>query len=131
MTNLAISSLHTYRLCAMSFVSAKGLPVHSKICPAHVLYCLPLLRLRSSVPRCINLVRASDLCRVVMPFQFNRFSVARRSSYGHIIIIKTAIAAISIIIIYNLMLSDGFSHMIIGDSVIAWDAKDLAEAYQP
>ena len=45
---------------------------------------LPLLRLPSTVPCNITLVRPSDLVTCPYHFSFRRFTVARRSSYGPI-----------------------------------------------
>ena len=83
MTDFLVSSLHSCRLCAMAWVSAKDLLVHSAMLSIQLFFGLPLLRLPSTAAPCsITLVRPSDLVTCPYHFSFRRFTVARRSSYG-------------------------------------------------
>ena len=92
----------------MASVSAKDLPVHSAMLSIQLFFGLLLLRLPSTVPCSITLVRPSDLVTCPYHFSFRRFTVFRRSSYGP-------------------MIYDGFPHMLDTDSVFVGDAKDLSE----
>ena len=84
MMDFLVSSLHSCRLCAMAWVSAKDLPVHSAMLSLQLFFGLPLLRLPSTVPCSITLDRPSDLVTCPYHFSLRRFTVARRSSYGPI-----------------------------------------------
>ena len=77
------------------------------------LFDIPLIRLPSTVPYSITLVRPSYLVTCPYHFSFPRFTVARRPQYGPII-----------------MLCDGFPHMLVSDSVFVGDVKDLSHACQ-
>ena len=70
----------------LAWVSAKDLPVHSAMLSIQLFFGLPLLRLPSTVPCNITLVRPSNLVTCPCPyhFRFCRFAVATRSSYGPI-----------------------------------------------
>ena len=65
-------------------VSGKDLPVYSAMLSIQLFFGLPLLRLPSTVPCNITLVRPSDLITCPYHFSFRRFTPARRSSYGPI-----------------------------------------------
>ena len=107
MTDFLISSLHACRLCAMTWVSAKDLPVHSAMLSIQLLFGMPLLRLPSTVPCNVTLVRPSILSR------------------AHTISI---FAALQLPGDLRTVLYDGFPHMLVSDSVFVGDAKYLWEA---
>ena len=97
----------------MACVSANDLPVQSALMSVHLFFGLLLHCLPSIAPRSITLVRPSDVVMCPFHFSFRRSTLARISSYVPI-----------------LMISDGFSHMPVSDSVFAGDAKDMSEASQ-
>ena len=83
------SKRHMPGVChAMARVSAKDLPVHSAMLSVHLFFGLPILRVPSTVPCSITLVRPSDIVTCAYHFRVWRFTVARRSSYGflHILV---------------------------------------------
>ena len=85
MVDFFVSSLLSCRLCAMSLrMICRSTP---RCCQIHFFLGLPLLRLPSTVPCSITLVRSSDLVTCPYHFSFRRFTVARRSSYGPMCIV--------------------------------------------
>ena len=77
-----ISSLYSCRLCGIACVSAKDLPVQSKMLSVYLFFGPLLLCLHSTIPCSITLVRLSDLVTCPHHFSFCRFTVVRRFSYG-------------------------------------------------
>ena len=90
-TSFLISSFHSCRICFMSCVSSKELPVH--LMPVHPFFaCLRLF------PRSITLVSPSDLSKCPYHFRFRRFAVARRSPIHYNIWCMVVIRRCSLVI---------------------------------